>query len=77
MLGNEYMGQSNYYFRKISRVWHSIFLFVDAQTIRMCELEERHGQKGAYGRQIIYKTLAQVETSRKIDRKIICYTDYI
>ena len=38
----------------------TVFHILDAQTIRMCELEERHGQKGAYGRQIIYKTLAQV-----------------
>jgi len=41
----------------------SCFILLDAQTIRMCELEEMHGAKGAYGRQILYKTLAQAVIS--------------
>jgi len=37
----------------------SVFILLDAQTIQMCKLEEEAGNKGAYGRQIVYKTLAQ------------------
>jgi len=35
------------------------FIMLDAQTIQMCSVEEANGNKGAYGRQILYKTLAQ------------------
>ena len=38
----------------------SCFILLDAQTIQMCNVEEKRGKKGAYGRQILYKTLAQV-----------------
>jgi len=37
----------------------SCFILLDAQTIQMCAVEEKHGKVGAYGRQILYKTLAQ------------------
>jgi len=36
-----------------------VFIMLDAQTIQMCKIEEELGNKGAYGRQILYKTLAQ------------------
>lgn len=36
-----------------------VFILTDAQTIQMCKLEEEAGNKGAYGRQVLYKTLAQ------------------
>jgi len=36
-----------------------VFIMLDAQTIQMCSLEEQMGKKGSYGRQILYKTLAQ------------------
>ena len=39
---------------------NEIMNIIDAQTIRMCDLEEKHGKAGAYGRQILYRTLAQV-----------------
>merc|ERR1719336_3844596 len=35
------------------------FIMLDAQTIQMCRMEEMNGKRGAYGRQILYKTLAQ------------------
>lgn len=35
------------------------FIMLDAQTIQMCSIEEEAGNKGAYGRQVLYKTLAQ------------------
>merc|ERR1712241_284786 len=41
----------------------SCFILLDAQTIQMCAVEEKHGKKGAYGRQILYKTLAQAVIS--------------
>ena len=41
----------------------SCFILLDAQTIQMCMVEEKHGKKGAYGRQILYKTLAQAVIS--------------
>lgn len=41
----------------------SCFILLDAQTIQMCAVEERHGHTGAYGRQILYKTLAQAVIS--------------
>jgi len=41
----------------------SCFILLDAQTIQMCAVEERHGNVGAYGRQILYKTLAQAVIS--------------
>merc|ERR1719334_483179 len=41
----------------------SCFILLDAQTIQMCAVEEKHGHKGAYGRQILYKTLAQAVIS--------------
>merc|ERR1719422_2866374 len=41
----------------------SCFILLDAQTIQMCNVEEKHGKKGAYGRQILYKTLAQAVIS--------------
>merc|ERR1719186_904500 len=37
----------------------SCFILLDAQTIQMCTVEENMGNRGAYGRQIMYKTLAQ------------------
>ncbi|XP_023337113.1 major facilitator superfamily domain-containing protein 6 [Eurytemora carolleeae] len=37
----------------------SCFIMLDAQTIQMCRVEEDAGKTGAYGRQIMYKTLAQ------------------
>ena len=37
----------------------SVFIMLDAQTIQMCKMEEAAGEKGSYGRQILYKTLAQ------------------
>eukprot|EP00092_Neocalanus_flemingeri_P035258 GFUD01038362.1.p1 GENE.GFUD01038362.1~~GFUD01038362.1.p1 ORF type:complete len:656 (-),score=158.45 GFUD01038362.1:44-2011(-) len=39
------------------------FILLDAQTIQMCAVEEKHGKVGAYGRQILYKTLAQAVIS--------------
>ncbi|XP_023340878.1 uncharacterized protein LOC111710915 isoform X2 [Eurytemora carolleeae] len=42
------------------------FTLLDAQTIRMCDLEEKHGKKGAYGRQILYRTLAQAVISPSV-----------
>ena len=44
----------------------SCFILLDAQTIQMCNVEEKRGKKGAYGRQILYKTLAQVTQRRQI-----------
>jgi len=44
----------------------SCFILLDAQTIRMCEVEELHGRTGAYGRQILYKTLAQAIISPSV-----------
>jgi len=41
----------------------SCFILLDAQTIQMCAVEEKHGKVGAYGRQILYKTLAQAVIS--------------
>jgi len=41
----------------------SCFILLDAQTIQMCSVEEKHGKVGAYGRQILYKTLAQAVIS--------------
>lgn len=35
-----------------------VFIILDAQTIQMCKMEEAAGNKGSYGRQIVYKTLA-------------------
>ena len=35
------------------------FIILDAQTIQMCKVEEEAGNKGSYGRQIMFKTLAQ------------------
>ena len=35
------------------------FIILDAQTIQMCKMEEEAGNSGSYGRQILYKTLAQ------------------
>jgi len=37
----------------------SVFIMLDAQTIQMCKIEEANGKSGSYGRQILYKTLAQ------------------
>lgn len=37
----------------------SCFILLDAQTIQMCTVEEKQGNRGSYGRQIMYKTLAQ------------------
>ena len=36
-----------------------VFIILDAQTIQMCKMEEEAGNGGSYGRQIVYKTLAQ------------------
>ena len=44
----------------------SCFILLDAQTIQMCAVEEKHGKKGAYGRQILYKTLAQAVISPSV-----------
>jgi len=41
----------------------SCFILLDAQTIQMCTLEEKRGHTGSYGRQILYKTLAQAVIS--------------
>jgi MFS family permease len=41
----------------------SCFILLDAQTIQLCAVEEKHGKVGAYGRQILYKTLAQAVIS--------------
>ena len=41
----------------------SCFILLDAQTIQMCSVEEKHGKVGPYGRQILYKTLAQAGIS--------------
>ena len=41
----------------------SCFILLDAQTIQMCSVEEKNGKVGAYGRQILYKTLAQAVIS--------------
>jgi len=41
----------------------SCFILLDAQTIQMCAVEEKHGKVGSYGRQILYKTLAQAVIS--------------
>merc|ERR1719192_1727711 len=41
----------------------SCFILLDAQTIQMCNVEEKRSKKGAYGRQILYKTLAQAVIS--------------
>ena len=35
-----------------------VFIILDAQTIQMCKMEEAAGNKGSYGRQIVFKTLA-------------------
>ena len=35
------------------------YIILDAQTIQMCKMEEEAGNKGSYGQQILYKTLAQ------------------
>ena len=35
-----------------------VFIILDAQTIQMCKMEAAAGNKGSYGRQIVYKTLA-------------------
>ena len=37
----------------------SVYIILDAQTIQMCKMEIASGGKGSYGRQILYKTLAQ------------------
>ena len=44
----------------------SCFVLLDAQTIQMCAVEEKNGNKGAYGRQILYKTLAQAVISPSV-----------
>ena len=35
-----------------------VFIILDAQTIQMCKMEDAAGNKGSYGRQVVYKTLA-------------------
>jgi len=35
------------------------FVMLDAQTLQMCKVEEEGGRSGAYGRQVLYMTLAQ------------------
>ena len=41
----------------------SCYILLDAQTIQMCTIEEKKGNKGAYGRQILYNALAQAIVS--------------
>jgi len=41
----------------------SCFILLDAQTIQMCTIEEKRGNTGSYGKQILYKTLAQAVIS--------------
>ena len=38
----------------------SVFILMDAQTIEMCSQEEEQGRRAKYGRQVVYKTVAQV-----------------
>merc|ERR1719347_846286 len=44
----------------------SCFILLDAQTIQMCTVEEKRGHTGSYGRQILYKTLAQAVISPSV-----------
>ena len=49
----------------------SVFIMLDAQTIQMCKIEEANGKSGSYGRQILYKTLAQAIISPLVLLKYI------
>merc|ERR1719167_113503 len=44
----------------------SCFILLDAQTIQMCTIEEKRGHTGSYGKQILYKTLAQAVISPSV-----------
>merc|ERR1719340_457956 len=44
----------------------SCFILLDAQTIQMCSIEEKRGHTGSYGKQILYKTLAQAVISPSV-----------
>jgi len=54
----------------------SCFILLDAQTIQMCAVEEKHGKVGAYGRQILYKTLAQAVISPLVGAMMDYITAY-
>ena len=47
-----------------------VFIMLDAQTIQMCSHEAAQGRTGSYGRQIVYKTLAQVGGKSDINWKV-------
>jgi len=54
----------------------SCFILLDAQTIQMCAVEEKNGKVGAYGRQILYKTLAQAVISPLVGAMMDYITAY-
>jgi len=59
--GNRIMTNSIYFIIRMFATMSlaSVFIMLDAQTIQMCKMEESNGRNGSYGRQILYKTLAQ------------------